>query len=65
MISRIPHLLVIGILAVGVAIRRGADAETILPGPAAQALDGVRIPDQGPEPAAPAWECGLPDRSRA
>lgn len=45
MISRIPHLLVIGILAVGVAIRRGADAETILPGPAAQALDGVRIPD--------------------
>jgi glucokinase len=39
MVSRILHLLVIDILAVGVAMRRGADAVTALPLATAQGLD--------------------------
>jgi glucokinase len=39
MVSRILHLLVIDILAVGVAMRRGADAAVALPDQTAEALD--------------------------
>ena len=39
MVSRILHLLVIDILAVGVAMRRGADASSLLPEQAAEVLD--------------------------
>lgn len=47
MVSRILHLLVIDILAVGVAMRRGAEAGAVLPGPATQALDEAQAPTQG------------------
>lgn len=49
MVSRILHLLVIDILAVGVAMRRGADAGSILPGQAAQTLDEALAPPQAPK----------------
>lgn len=39
MVSRILHLLVIDILAVGVAMRRGGDASSLLPEQAAEVLD--------------------------
>ena len=39
MVSRILHLLVIDILAVGVAMRRGADASSLLPEQTAEVLD--------------------------
>jgi glucokinase len=44
MVSRILHLLVIDILAVGVAMRRGADASAVLPGQAAEVLDEAQDP---------------------
>jgi len=44
MVSRILHLLVIDILAVGVAMRRGADASAVLPEQAAEVLDEARQP---------------------
>jgi glucokinase len=42
MVSRILHLLVIDILAVGVAMRRGADASAVLPEQAVEELDEAR-----------------------
>ena len=47
MVSRILHLLVVDILAVGVAMRRGAQA--VLPQETLGALDEVR-PDTAPQP---------------
>jgi glucokinase len=44
MVSRILHLLVIDILAVGVAMRRGADASAVLPGQVAEVLDEAQDP---------------------
>jgi glucokinase len=44
MVSRILHLLVIDILAVGVAMRRGADVAAVLPQEAAQVLDEAQDP---------------------
>jgi glucokinase len=44
MVSRILHLLVIDILAVGVAMRRGADAAAVLPDQAAAVLDETQTP---------------------
>ena len=44
MVSRILHLLVIDILAVGVAMRRGADVAAALPQEAAQVLDEAQDP---------------------
>jgi glucokinase len=57
MVSRILHLLVIDILAVGVAMKRGAEA---LPQAAAQALDETR-----PEPRAPGAQRAGPGVSAA
>jgi glucokinase len=51
MVSRILHLAVIDILAVGVAVRRGAD--TGLPGDATGALDQARPPAPAARRAAP------------
>jgi len=53
MVSRILHLLVIDILAVGVAMRRGAATADILPGSAAANLD-----EQAPAPTQPASRRG-------
>ena len=44
MVSRILHLLVIDILAVGVAMRRGADAAAVLPDQTAAVLDEAQTP---------------------
>jgi glucokinase len=57
MVSRILHLLVIDILAVGVAMKRGAEA---LPQDAAQALDETR-----PEPRTPGAQRAGPGVSAA
>jgi glucokinase len=57
MVSRILHLLVIDILAVGVAMKRGAEA---LPQDAAQALDETR-----PEPRVPSAQRAGPGVSAA
>ena len=55
MVSRILHLLVIDILAVGVAMRRGADAAAVLPDQTAAVLDEA----QTPPPPARARHAGL------
>jgi glucokinase len=44
MVSRILHLIVIDILAVGVAMRRGADAAAVLPDQTAAVLDEAQTP---------------------
>lgn len=49
MVSRILHLLVIDILAVGVAMRRGTDAGAVLQGQAAKALDEAQAPARAPK----------------
>ena len=49
MVSRILHLLVIDILAVGVAMRRGADAAALLPEQAADVLDETQPQAQQPK----------------
>jgi glucokinase len=52
MVSRILHLLVIDILAVGMAVRRGADSATALPDGTAAGLDEALQPDApSPVPA--------------
>jgi glucokinase len=48
MVSRILHLLVIDILAVGVAMRRGADAAAVLPDQAVAVLDEAHTPTSTP-----------------
>jgi glucokinase len=48
MVSRILHLLVIDILAVGVAMRRGADSVAVLPSDATAGLDESPLPGQAP-----------------
>jgi glucokinase len=49
MVSRILHLLVIDILAVGVAMRRGTDAGAVLQGQAAKALDEAQATARAPK----------------
>jgi glucokinase len=54
MVSRILHLLVIDILAVGVAMQRGAEAVPALPALSRAAADGLDEAPPEPVPPAPA-----------